>query len=181
MSDKATSEQPKRRRISRRQFLIAAGGVGAALAVGVPTVGVPFARLKLAQFIENSGGPPGGFKAPPMAWFEISPDNRVRVFIPKVEMGQGIHTALAQIAAEELDVPWEQIEVRQAATGQNLDDSVGTSASNSITSLYTILRQVGATVRAMLLAEAARQTGRPLADLTDPRRRGSRGRPRRSA
>ena len=165
MSAKGVVEQPKKRRISRRQFLIAAGVGGAALVVGVPTVGVPFARLKLAQFIEESGGPPGGFKVPPMAWFEISPANRVRVFIPKVEMGQGIHTALAQIAAEELDVSWEQVEVRQAATGQELDDPVGTSASNSISSLYTTLRQVGATVRGMLLAEAARQTGRPVADL----------------
>ena len=52
--------------------------------------------------------------ASPLVWFEIMPDNTTHLYIPKAEMGQGIHTALAQIAAEELAVDWAQLVVHQA-------------------------------------------------------------------
>jgi isoquinoline 1-oxidoreductase subunit beta len=75
-----------------------------------------------------------------------------------------VHTALAQAAADELEAAWESLDVLSAATGQGLDDPVGTSASNSVSSLYMILRQAGATVRQMLRAEGARQLSRPVED-----------------
>jgi isoquinoline 1-oxidoreductase beta subunit len=154
----------KKRRITRRQFLIVAGASGTAALVGLRVLGLPYARLRIADYLDSSGGPPIGVKAAPTAWFEILPDNRVRLFLPKVEMGQGVHTALAQAAADELEAAWENLEVLSAATGRGLDDPVGTSASNSVSSLYMILRQAGATVRQMLHAEGARQLGRPVAE-----------------
>jgi isoquinoline 1-oxidoreductase subunit beta len=157
-----TSTETTKRGISRRQFLIVAGAGGAAALVGLRVAGLPYARLQIAEFLDSSGGPPIGVDATPTAWFEIMPDNTVRLFLPKVEMGQGVHTALAQIAADELEVAWEQLEVVHAATGQGLDDPVGTSASNSVSSLYQTLRQAGATVRQMLRTEGARQLGQPL-------------------
>jgi aerobic-type carbon monoxide dehydrogenase small subunit (CoxS/CutS family) len=159
-----TAPVKKPRRMTRRQFLIVAGASGAAALVGLRVLGLPFARLRIADYLDSSGGPPIGIKATPTAWFEILPDNRVRLFLPKVEMGQGVHTALAQAAADELEAAWENLEVLSAATGQGLDDPVGTSASNSVSSLYMILRQAGATVRQMLRAEGARQLGRPVED-----------------
>ena len=159
-----TETAKKRRRITRRQFLIVAGASGAAALVGLRVLGLPYARLQIADYLDSSGGPPIGVKATPTAWFEILPDNTVRLFLPKVEMGQGVHTALAQAAADELEAAWENLEVLSAATGQGLDDPVGTSASNSVSSLYMILRQAGATVRQMLRAEGARQLGRPVED-----------------
>ena len=69
---------------------------------------------------------------------------------PKVEMGQGIHTAMAQIAAEELAIRWDQMTVQQGGTGDKIRDSRGTGASNSITSSYQSLRVAGATMREML-------------------------------
>ena len=87
------------------------------------------------------------------------PDNAVKLFIPKSEMGQGVHTALAQIAAEELEIEWQQLEVVQAGTGQGLDDGFGTGASNSVSTLYQPLREAAATLREMLRNEAARQSG----------------------
>ncbi len=166
MSELQIPEAGKKGPISRRQFLVLAGVGGAALLVGVPLVAVPYARLQMANWLEGSGGPPSAIGSSATAWFKIRPDNTVRVFLPKVEMGQGVHTALAQIAAEELDAAWEQLEVVQATTGQGLNDPVGTSASTSVSSLYEPLREAGATVRQMLLMEGARQMGREVGDLT---------------
>lgn len=47
-------------------------------------------------------------------WIAVAPDDRVTVFLPKVELGQGIHTALAMICAEELGVPLERVDVEMA-------------------------------------------------------------------
>ncbi|MCA9971820.1 MAG: xanthine dehydrogenase family protein molybdopterin-binding subunit, partial [Anaerolineales bacterium] len=157
-------EQTQRWRLSRRGFLIGLGATGAALTLGV-TVGLPYARLQIAGFLAEGSGPPGGIDAPPTTWFEITPDNRIRLFIPKIEMGQGVHTSLAQIGAEELGITWEQLDVVQASTNSGLVDSTGTSASNSVSSLFMPLREAAATLREMLRAEAARQLGVPAAAL----------------
>lgn len=146
----------KKWRITRRGFLLGLGATGITLAVGV-RLGLPAVRLGIAQMLsDGSGGPPGGGDYPPTAWFEIHADNRIILHVPKVEMGQGIHTALAQIAAEELEIAWEQLNVVQASTARGLTDASGTGASNSVASLYMPLRQAAATMRYMLQLEAAR-------------------------
>lgn len=151
-------------RISRRGFLIGLGG--ASLAVGIGMVaGVPALRLFIADTLDAGGGPPGAASQDPFAWFEITPDNRVYMFISKVEMGQGIHTALAQIGAEELEVAWEQIEVVQGTTQVGRTDTGVTSASNSVSTTYGRLRQAAATLREMLRLEAARRLQVAPADL----------------
>jgi isoquinoline 1-oxidoreductase beta subunit len=149
------SEPKKERKISRRDFLIIVGVAGGGLLLGTK-VALPFARLKVAELFD-SGAAPGGLDAEATAWFQITPENTVKLFIPKVEMGQGIHTALAQIAAEELDIEWQQLQVVQAGTGQGLDDNFGTGASNSVSTLYQPIREAAATMREVLLNEAARQ------------------------
>ena len=88
----------------------------------------------------------------------------MNLYLPKSEMGQGVHTALAQIAAEELEIGLEQMQVMHAATDR-LVDPVATSASNSISGLYTPLREVAATLRELLRAEAARQLNAQPEDL----------------
>ena len=156
MTHKNTQTEGRRWRVTRRGFLIGMGAGGATLALGLGA-GLPFARLKIASFLDSAGGPPGGLEAPPTTWFEVTGDNRVQLFVPKIEMGQGIHTALAQIAAEELDIAWEQVQVVQATTNSGLRDSMGTGASNSVSSLFTPLREAAATLREMLRQEAATQ------------------------
>ncbi|MDX1437029.1 MAG: molybdopterin cofactor-binding domain-containing protein, partial [Anaerolineales bacterium] len=121
--------------------------------------GVPRIRLEAAQALDASGGPPSQIDAAPDAWFEIAPDNQVTLFLPKAEMGQGVHTALGQIAVEELEVSWDHLEVRHASTGRGVDDPVGTFGSNTVSSLYNPLREAAATLRELLRAEAARQLG----------------------
>jgi isoquinoline 1-oxidoreductase beta subunit len=47
-------------------------------------------------------------------WLKISPDNRFTVIVPHAEMGQGVHTSLAMMLAEELDADWSQVDVMEA-------------------------------------------------------------------
>ena len=47
-------------------------------------------------------------------WLKITPDNRFTVFVPHAEMGQGVHTSLAMMLADELDADWNQIDVVEA-------------------------------------------------------------------
>lgn len=157
---------PKRRwRMSRRSFLLSTGVVGAGFALGY-TVGLPAVRLRIAQSLEEGSGQPSRITATPLTWFEIKPDNRVIFYAPKVEMGQGVHTALAQIAVEELEIDWAQLSVLQSTTSRGAYDSAGTSGSNSVASLYRPIREMAATMREMLRSEAARQLGVAPADLS---------------
>lgn len=146
-------------RVTRRQFLLGMGGaVGGVLALGV--LGAPAARLRLADVLDGAAQPTS-FEGGPLSWFEISADNQVTLFVPKVEMGQGIHTALGQIAAEELEIKWEQLSVAQSGTRAGPTDSAGTGASSSVSSLFTPLRETAATMRAMLIDAASRQLNVP--------------------
>jgi isoquinoline 1-oxidoreductase beta subunit len=81
-------------------------------------------------------------------------------------MGQGVHTSLAQIAAEELEFDWAQLQVIQAPTGHALDGASGTGGSFSVSTLYTPLRETAATLREMLKAAAAAQWGLSAANIT---------------
>ncbi|HYO59845.1 xanthine dehydrogenase family protein molybdopterin-binding subunit [Archangium sp.] len=168
--------QKKTWRPTRRQFLLGLGVGGAgALALGLPAL-----RLRVAQAVDDgvtlSMGP-----LDPTVWFELFPDDRVRLHLPKVEMGQGVHTALAQIAAEELEVPWERLEVVNASTAHGPVDPRGTSGSMTVSSLFQPLREVAATLREMLRAEAAHQLGVPAGSLVAARGTlGVRGQPERT-
>jgi len=150
--------------ISRRGFLIGMATTGAALALGIP-VGLPRLRRAAAGLTEGDAGGFASGSLDPLLWFEVYPEGRVLLFVPKAEMGQGIHTALAQIAADELEIAWDQLEVRHASTSEADENFRGTSGSMSVTTLYDPLRQAAATLREMLRAEAARKLNQPLENL----------------
>lgn len=154
------TENAKRRwRISRRGFLIGAGVTGVGLALGW-TVGLPALHLRMAESFDSGEGAPGAdWPADPWAWFEVLEDSRIRFYVSKVEMGQGVHTALAQIAAEELGIAWADLDVAQATTHVGPADSFGTSGSMSVKSVYTPLREAAATLREMLRTEAVATLG----------------------
>ncbi len=144
------------RKLSRREFLVLSGTAGVGLFLGV-RLGAPALRLRIAETLADSDGSFGTMPSEPFAWFEITPENQVLISIPKSEMGQGIHTALAQIAAEDLGVDWEQVLVVQAGSDSDVASASITAGSNSVTSLYLPLRQAAATLQNMLHSEAARQ------------------------
>ncbi len=104
--------------------------------------------------------------AAPNVWFEITADNQVTLHSPKVEMGQGTFTGLAQIAADELEVDISQIRVVHAATSTGSVDPFSTGGSNSISGLWQPLRELAATMREMLKTEAAGIMGVDASTLT---------------
>jgi len=91
-------------------------------------------------------------------WLRIASKGTVTVTSGKVEIGQGILTALAQIAAEELDVNLGRIVLVPAATPTSPNEGV-TSGSLSIQDSGTALRYACAEARAIYLAEAAAELG----------------------
>jgi isoquinoline 1-oxidoreductase beta subunit len=149
--------------ISRRGFLIGMAITGTAFALGIP-IGLPIGRQKIAELIATDMKMPSQ-DMNPLLWLEILPDNRIRLLVPKAELGQGTHTSLAQIAAEELEIGWEDLEVIHASSTQAEDLYRGTFGSLSIMTLYRPLRQAAATMREMLRAQAAIRLKQPIEKL----------------
>jgi CO/xanthine dehydrogenase Mo-binding subunit len=101
---------------------------------------------------------PGNLAANPRLdhWITVQPNGGIILSPGKAELGQGLLTALAQITADELDVPLECIALHPATTGQSPDEGV-TSGSLSVSTSGMAIRQVAAEVRALFVAEAVRR------------------------
>ncbi|MFN2124548.1 MAG: molybdopterin cofactor-binding domain-containing protein [Candidatus Promineifilaceae bacterium] len=163
-AESANSEEKQRWHLSRRRFLIGAGLAGGGLALGY-LFGVPAARLRIAESTDEGGGGFFSQSNEPLAWFEVKPDSSITLYVPKVEMGQGVHTALKQIAVEELGAPWDTVTVMQGTTSLGPQDSSGTQGSTSVSSSFTPLREAAATLREMLRLEAVVQLKTPSGSL----------------
>ncbi|HSQ04430.1 MAG TPA: molybdopterin cofactor-binding domain-containing protein, partial [Burkholderiales bacterium] len=98
-------------------------------------------------------------------WLTINRDGTVTVRPGKVEIGQGILTALVQIVAEELDVAVERIRLVPAATSTSPNEGM-TSGSRSIQESGIALRYAAAEVREALLSRAAQRLGVSLEQLS---------------
>lgn len=98
------------------------------------------------------------------SWLAIDPDGTVGLRIGKVELGQGILTALVQIAADELDVAPRSIRMLPAHTGLGPDEGP-TAGSMSVVDAGAAVRQVCAQVRALLLEAASAELEVDVADL----------------
>ena len=147
-------------KLTRRKFLIGMGILGGGVAFGIPN-SLPYVRRSAFQFL-SSGSPPAGVDGSPQLWFEFSEDNVLHIYVPKVEMGQGAHTALGQLAAEELELSWQNVRVHQSGTLIGPVDSFGTGGSSSVSGLYLPLRQLAANYRVMLTEAAEELTGSKL-------------------
>jgi nicotinate dehydrogenase subunit B len=96
--------------------------------------------------------------------WRLEPDETVTVFTGKAELGQGILTALAQIAAEELDVRFERIRMNSADTSRGPDEQY-TFGSQSVEQSGSAIRAASAETRGILLAAAGRRFGVRTSDL----------------
>ena len=98
------------------------------------------------------------------AFVAISPDNKVRVYIKHIEMGQGVFTGLATCVAEELDADWSQVVCEHAPvdTSKYANLFMGqqaTGGSTAIANSFIQMRRAGAAAKAMLVAAAAERWG----------------------
>ncbi len=91
-------------------------------------------------------------------WIAFNEDGTVTVCTGKAEIGQGIRTAIAMIAAEELDVSLDRIRVQTADTARTPNEFI-TAGSMSVEDSGSAVRVAGATARAYLLTLAAEVLG----------------------
>jgi isoquinoline 1-oxidoreductase beta subunit len=124
-------------------------------------------------FLKSTGGLVLGFVIPgagraatpapvaPNAFLRIAPDDTVTVMVDRLEFGQGVHTALPMLIAEELDADWSRVRAELAPAGDAYKDSLFgiqmTGSSISVAHSFTHYREIGARARAMLIAAAAEQ------------------------
>jgi CO/xanthine dehydrogenase Mo-binding subunit len=141
--------------LTRRDFSASLGGIVLSFSLGPE-----LARAQEKK--QDRPKLPGSLNTNRMldAWIRIGADGKVTVFTGKAELGQGILTALAQIAAEELDVPFTQVTMVQADTGRTPNEGQ-TAGSQSIQNSGTALRLAGAEVRSILVDQAAKKLGAP--------------------
>ncbi len=100
--------------------------------------------------------PPGSLAKSPYldAWIRVDADGTISVFTGKAELGQGIKTAIVQVAAEELKVKVTQIHLVTADTELTADEQY-TAGSHSLQDSGTAIRNAAAQVRELLIATAA--------------------------
>lgn len=159
------SETKKKKGFSRRKFLVRSS-IGLGVLLGAGYLSRHIVRRYIAEMANTADGPYMGDTETPSLWFEITADNEIILHSPKVEMGQGSFTSMAQIAADELAVDIGQMKVVHAATASGNVDGMSTGGSTSISSLWMPLRELSATMREMLKQEAARQMGLGIAALS---------------
>lgn len=103
----APAEKPKKKGVKRRIFL-----AGSALLVGGGIFGVWWTdgSYKKAAKALTAGEGEHAF----LTWMKIAEDDTVTVYSPHIDFGQGSHTALAQMLADELDADWAKVAIEQA-------------------------------------------------------------------
>ena len=99
------------------------------------------------------------------AWLSIGADGLITLAAGKVEFGQGIQTGFAQLAAEELDVPFARVTAIMGQTNRAPYDS-STVGSQSTRSTGPLVRQAAAEMHQWLLELGAQQLGVPIAQVT---------------
>jgi isoquinoline 1-oxidoreductase beta subunit len=130
-------------KVSRRDFVKVASVASAGLVLG----------LKLdAQPTKSDEQHPLG------AFVDVGADGIVTIYVSKSDMGQGVRTSLPMIVADEMDADWSKVRIRQADLDKKYGRQ-GTGGSGSIRTMWTPLRQAGASARAMLVGAAAAKWG----------------------
>lgn len=144
--------------LSRRNFLVSAGGAGVAVAFGA----LP----------EIAFAAPGNGTFDATAWVAIGADGTVTIMAPASEMGQGVMTVLPLIIAEELDVDWRHVRTVQSPSNAKVygnpawGGKLTTYGSSTVFGYWDKLRLAGAQARKVILASAAASLKVPASELT---------------
>jgi isoquinoline 1-oxidoreductase beta subunit len=144
-------------RLSRRAFVLSSAAAGTGLALG---------------FHFPAAAQSAGADTPEVnAWVVVQTDETCIVRVARAEMGQGTHTGLAQLVAEELDCDWSRVKVQMVSPGQNLARKrvwrdMSTGGSRGLRGSQDYMREGGAAARTMLLQAAANQWGVAVSEVT---------------
>ena len=134
-------------KLSRRK-LIAGSATGLTLSFTLPTGHAVQAKGTAASF---------------SAYLQIDADNTVRIFVPGIEMGQGVFTSLPKILAEELEADFDTVEIALAPGDEIYANPAkgrqSTGVSDAVMGYTPTLRRTGAAAKEMLIAAAAKQWG----------------------
>jgi isoquinoline 1-oxidoreductase beta subunit len=141
--------------VGRRRFLITGLTAAGGFLVGVPSLGL------LSEGERRTEGGRIGF------FVEVLPNNTVVIGSAQPEIGQGVRTSMPMLVAEELDVEWSSVSVRQMPLGivKTADGFTwkyggqGAGGSTAVTANWEFLREVGATARRQLVTAAAGSWG----------------------
>lgn len=147
----------KHSEMDRRTFLQVTTVAGGGLMIALYT----------PEMLAQRGGGPGNAVLPLASnYITINPDNTFTIVAQNPETGQGIKTALPQLIADELDVDWSQVTIKQADYDNTKYISQTEGGSRAIPTHYTRMRQAGAGGRALMIAAAAQQWNVPASELT---------------
>jgi len=94
-------------KINRRRFLATSALVGGGVLIGYAATRPSRHRRANEQFAQNG-------EHFVTSWLKVDPNNEVTVYVPHSEMGQGVHTSLGMMAADEMDANWEFVNIEQA-------------------------------------------------------------------
>lgn len=149
------------RNLSRRKFIVGSAAAGGGLALG----------LHLPFGIGSAAAQGAGASPEVNAWVVVKPDDTCVIRIARAEMGQGTHTGLAQLVAEELECNWKKVVIEPITPGQNLARKriwrdMATGGSRGIRTSQDYVRQGGAAARMMLLQAAADEWQVPVGEVT---------------
>ena len=155
-----TSIHESRFNVSRRRFLVGAGGLTFGLAIGTDGIRLlSEAQASAARTIN--------------AWVRIAPDGVVTILSAGAEMGQGSMTSLPLIVAEEMDADWSKVAIEWAPAdagvyGYTMNNRrlMAIVGSRAVMLYFDQLRIAGAQVRKVLLVNAAEKWGVDAASLT---------------
>src|SRR5262245_38890494 len=145
--------------LSRRTFLKTATAAGGGFMIGA------YLPIRGAAVLTAAGS----FE--PNVWIKVNADDSVRIMLTMLEMGQGVMTSMPMLVAEELDFDWSKIKIEWAGAdpkygNPNFGGQQLTAGSNSVRGMWKVLRESGATARAMLVTAAAQTWNVPEDSLT---------------
>jgi isoquinoline 1-oxidoreductase beta subunit len=149
---------------TRRQILVAGASAAGGLVLGLPAFSLP----DCAMADDSVGERRLGF------FIEINPDGSVVIGSNQPEIGQGVRTALPMLVAEELDVAWSKVTVRQMPLGiiKTAEGYAwkyggqGVGGSTGLTDNWEFMREVGAVARRQLIRAAAARLNVPASSCT---------------
>jgi isoquinoline 1-oxidoreductase beta subunit len=149
--------------LSRRGFVVGAAAMAGGLALGLHAEAAASAPGPQAAGAAIADG-----AAALTDWVRIGRDDSVTVIVSQAEMGQGISTTLPALLCDELGADWPRLRLELAPTGLPYRNPrvqwQFTGNSESMQAFAALMRTMGATGRAMLIAAAARRWQVPAAE-----------------